>query len=226
MATFNAKRIRKKEGCYSFTAYAYNKRLGRINLRVLGRHNIYNALSVIATASLLGVDFDIIKSGIESFVGVKRRNEEIGEIDGIRSVCDYAHHPREIEAQLKIVREQKGKSLVVFQPHTYSRTKSLMEEFVDVLSKFDNLIVYKTYPARENFDGQGSAKRLYHEIKKVKANVLYADNEQELYELIKESCTTNKLNKLLFLGAGDIYDIARKMVTSSNYRNKLARKEG
>lgn len=220
-ATFNAKRIRKKDGCYSFTVYAYNKRLGRINLKVLGRHNIYNALSTVATASLLGVDFNTIKRGIESFVGVKRRNENIGAIDGIYAVCDYAHHPREIEAQLKVIKDQKIKPLVIFQPHTYSRTKSLIDEFTSVLSKFDNLIVYKTYPARENFDYNGSAKRLYEEIKKVKANVLYADSEQELYELLRENCTKNKLNKLLFLGAGDIYDIANKMVISSNFRNKI-----
>ena len=165
-ATFTAKRVRRREGAagYSFTAYEYGRKLGRITLKVSGRHNVYNALAALAAARLCGVSFAAIKTALSAFSGVKRRNEEIGEIFGLKVYADYAHHPSEIKATLIAKRELGRSPIVVFQPHTYSRTRLLKGEFIEALGGEPRLIIYKTYPAREEYEKEGDAKTLYGEL--------------------------------------------------------------
>lgn len=165
-AIFTAKRVRRREGAtgYSFTAYEYGRRLGRITLKASGRHNVYNALAALAAARLCGVSFSAIKTALSAFSGVKRRNEEIGEIFGLKVYADYAHHPSEIKATLAAKRELGRSPIVVFQPHTYSRTRLLKGEFIEVLGGEPRLIIYKTYPAREEYEEEGDAKTLYGEL--------------------------------------------------------------
>lgn len=99
--------------------------------------------------------------GLENFVAVKRRFECIGCYSGASFICDYAHHPREISATVATAEKMcAGKLYTIFQPHTYSRTKLLMEDFVRSLRVVPNLMIYKTYPAREYFDEEGSALTL------------------------------------------------------------------
>ncbi len=165
-ATFTAKRVRRREGAagYSFTAYEYGRKLGRITLKVSGRHNVYDALAALAAARLCGVSFAAIKSALSAFSGVKRRNEEIGELFGLKVYADYAHHPSEIKATLIAKRELGRSPIVVFQPHTYSRTRLLKGEFIEALGGEPRLIIYKTYPAREEYEEGGDAKTLYGEL--------------------------------------------------------------
>ena len=117
----------------------------------------------------------LIKKSLDNFVGVKRRNEKMGQIFGIQAVADYAHHPNEITATLTALKAYKKDTLVVFQPHTYSRTKNLMQEFVDCFSNVENLIIYKTYPAREKFDSNGSAKTLFDNLINDNINNILSD---------------------------------------------------
>jgi UDP-N-acetylmuramate--alanine ligase len=210
-ADFYAKDIVCVGGKYQFLVCAYGDELGKIKLNVYGKHNILNALSAVAVASIDNVDFSDIKNGLESFYGVRRRFENIGNINGAVCIVDYAHHPNEIEAVVSTALQMcDGEVYVVFQPHTYSRTKNLFMQFVKVLLPISNLLIYKTFPAREYYDDEGSALTLSKAIK----NSIYADDLSE----IKDFLSNVKNNDIvLFLGAGDIYYIAKKLVAVKNY---------
>ena len=211
LAVYKAKYISKSE-CRSFTVYAYGKRLGRINLKVAGVHNVYNALAAVACASELKIPFSVIKSALDAFDGIKRRNEYLGEFFGAKCFADYAHHPTEIRAALE---STKDKVLVVFQPHTYSRTAALMSDFVAALSKADGVIIYKTYPAREKFSAVGDGKRLFEILQKSgKSNVAYAGSYVSLKKELKKRAA--EFDRILFLGAGDIYEIAKRSLKSQS----------
>ncbi len=205
-ANYQAKFITQGDGKVAFSVYAYGRRLGRINLQIGGIYNVYNALLAFAYANEKGVPFLCIKKALEKFEGVKRRNEYLGEFLGKKCYADYAHHPCEIDNLIKSV-GMDDKVLYVFQPHTYSRTKFLIEEFCSVLSKLSNLIIYKTYPAREKYDVKGSAKIIYKRLKLEKRSVKYSDNPEELERIINKQ---QNVEKIYFVGAGDIYNIAIK----------------
>jgi UDP-N-acetylmuramate--alanine ligase len=193
---------------YQFTIQEYGKDLCRVRLKVRGRCNVYNALAAFAVMRSYGFDEKEIVKGLESFTAVKRRFEEIGEYHGANLICDYAHHPKEISSTYQTAKSIcKGELYVVFQPHTYSRTKLLMPEFVEILRKIENLIIYKTYPAREYYDVSGDAKTLSENV----GGCLYLENYRELKSWVKK--TVKLGDTLLFLGAGDIYFIAERMIT-------------
>ncbi len=210
-ANFVAKNVAYNGKGYSFTVYSCGRRLGRIRLGLEGEHNIYNALSVVAVAKQLKVPFNIVKSSLESFSGVKRRNEFIGKTFGIDFYCDYAHHPKEIGAMLSTYNQKNERYITIFQPHTYSRTKLLMNEFINCLKNCSPLIIYKSYPAREKYDVKGSAKTLFNKLTKGEnmgdKQVYYASSKQGLERLLR--ALSNGVKKAVFLGAGNIYDIAK-----------------
>ena len=207
LAAYRAKYISKAE-CRAFTVYAYGKRLGRIKLKIAGEHNVLNALAAITVATECGVPFSVVQKTLNAFDGVKRRNELLGKFMGIACYADYAHHPTEISALLK---DKTVKTLAVFQPHTYSRTAALKDDFITALSLADGIIIYKTYPAREKFRKAGDGKTLYTKILEngVKG-IGYADNPVSLKKELK-SCAKN-YDKIIFIGAGDIYSIAKSIV--------------
>jgi UDP-N-acetylmuramate--alanine ligase len=135
---------------------------------------------------------------------VKRRFEEIGKVFGALAVCDYAHHPKEIASTVETAKALFGDRLfVVFQPHTYSRTKALLQEFADSLGGVERLMIYKTYPARERFDEEGCALRLAEKI----GDCLYAESVAALETWLKR--TVKEGDCVLFLGAGDLYHLAK-----------------
>ena len=162
---------------------------------------------MIAVADYLRVPFKEIKSGIESFLGVSRRMEHMGIRNEIPYFCDYAHHPTEIKAVLSELNDDK--TLIVFQPHTYSRTRILMNDFISALKNGQRVIIYKTYPAREKFDEKGSAYTLYKNLLGAKVNVSYADKKDELIQKIDAQ---KNVDKVLVLGAGDIYEITKEIL--------------
>lgn len=205
-ADYFAKNLTGNGGRFSFELYEGKSALGQIELKVCGKHNVLNALAAAAAARLCGLSFEDIKGGLEAFEGISRRFEYIGRINGVTCIADYAHHPNEIKAVLKTVKQvRKGKIFVIFQPHTYSRTKLLFKEFVNVLSNIDNLLIYRTYAAREYYDDAGSALTLSRAVRRSR----YADGIEGICSFVDGAGADDTL---LVLGAGDIYDIALTLV--------------
>ncbi len=211
-ARFNARNIKNIAGIYSFSAYEGDNMLGNVRLNVYGKHNILNALAAIAVARSAGIDFCDIAAGLADFCGVERRFEKIGYIGGVNYFADYAHHPTEIRATLRTARKiTRGRLFIVFQPHTYSRTKNLFKQFVRALSMQNNLLIYRTYAAREYFDDAGSALTLSNAIKKSR----YGECERDIVNFISRA---TEGDTVIFLGAGDIYDIAKNIVRNLSAR--------
>ncbi len=207
LADYRATNVKSSEERYAFSVEEYGKTLCTVKLNAVGRCNVYNALATFAAMRSLGFHEKEIARGLESFTAVKRRFEKIGVYHGATFICDYAHHPREIAATLKTAEGiRKGELFVVFQPHTYSRTKLLMQEFVEVLRPIKNLMIYKTYPARERYDEEGSAVRLTLNV----GSCLYAENGYVLKTWLKK--TVKEGDVILFLGAGDIYYLAQHLL--------------
>lgn len=205
-ADYSARQIVQRDGKYSFTAFEGECPLGAVSLKIYGKHNILNALAAIAVARSAAISFKYIKLGLEGFTGVERRFETIGKFRGADCIADYAHHPDEIRAALRTAKKiTSGRLFVIFQPHTYSRTKNLFRQFVKVLSTENNLMIYRTYAAREYYDDAGSALTLSQKIKKSR----YGDTVLDIKNFIEKA---NAGDTVLFLGAGDIYDIARGML--------------
>ncbi len=207
-ADYYAKKIRNISGKFSFIAYEGGVELGKVNLSVYGKHNVLNALAATAAARMNGVDFKSICSGLANFKGVKRRFEELGKYGGAVCIADYAHHPNEIRAALKTAKLVTGGEMyVVFQPHTYSRTKDLFGEFLLALSPLKRLMVYKTFAAREYYDDAGSALTLSKSLKRSQYGCCETDIENFL-------SSAKNGDTVLFLGAGDIYDIAKSVISN------------
>lgn len=211
-ADYFAKNIRSTGGAYSFTAFEGGGELGEISLNVFGKHNVLNAIAATAAARSAGIQFEFIKDGLNSFTGVERRFENIGSINGAACIADYAHHPEELRAVIRTAKKIcAGKLYVVFQPHTYSRTKSLFSQFVKVLASLNNLLIFKTFAAREYFDDSGSAFTLSQSVKKSR----YGDDVRDISEFISN---VSEEDTVLFLGAGDIYFIAKSLVKNLSAR--------
>lgn len=204
---YYAKDIKCNGGRYSFTVYEGGSVLGNISLKIFGKHNVLNALASIAVARSAGIEFNRIKEGLELFEGVERRFEQLGYLNGCMCLADYAHHPKELRAIIRTAQKlTEGKLFVVFQPHTYSRTKNLFKQFVKVLAPLNNLIIVKTYAAREYYDDAGSALTLSNALKKSR----YADDGEDIKKYISKA---EKNDLILFLGAGDIYYTAKHIVS-------------
>lgn len=210
-ADYRAADLRQTGEKYAFTLKEYGKELCRVRLNAAGRCNVYNALAAFAVMRSYGFSEREICRGLENFTAVKRRFESIGKYAGAYFICDYAHHPREIAATIATAEKTcRGTLYVVFQPHTYSRTKLLMKDFVRVLRSVENLMIYKTYPAREYFDEEGSAYTLSRNV----GGCLYAESVRELKTWLKS--TLKAEDTVLFLGAGDIYYAARYLLKELN----------
>ncbi len=210
-ADYRAADLRRSGEKYSFSVEEYGKPLCRVKLNAVGRYNVYNALAAFAAMRSYGFGEREIADGLEEFSAVRRRFERVGNFGGAAVICDYAHHPREIAATVATAeRICRGRLYTVFQPHTYSRTKLLMPEFVKVLRGVKNLMIYKTYPAREYYDEEGSARTLAANV----GNCLYAESLRELRAWLKNSLRQG--DAVLFLGAGDIYYAAKYLIGEQN----------
>lgn len=206
-----AEEIAGANGKYAFTLRAGGEMLDRIRLNVYGKHNIYNALAAAAAGLYYRFPPFLIAEGLEKFKGIRRRFENIGRYAGARFIADYAHHPSEIAAALQTAHEiARGRLIVLFQPHTYSRTKAFFDEFVNVLSGIDDLVIYKTYAAREYFDAEGCALTLAEHL----GNALYIETVKELVLYLKGTLTGG--DTVLVLGAGDIYYAAKEALARLN----------
>ena len=208
----NAKNINYDfEGKAEFDLYVEDKYTGKIKLSVYGEHNILNALAAIATGMALDISLEDIKRGLEGYGGVHRRFEIKGTVKGLTVIDDYAHHPGEIEATIEAAKKLKYKRLcVVFQPHTYSRTKALLEDFARVLSKADLVVLADIYAAREKDTLGVSSKDIETLINKKSQKAYYFPTFDEI-----ESFVLSKLDKgdiCITMGAGDIYKLGEDIL--------------
>ena len=210
-ADYQAKNITVNElGHYSFDVYYQNKMLTNISLNINGYHNIYNSLAALALSHYYIDDITIIKKGLEKYHGVGRRFEYLGKFNGAYVYDDYAHHPTEIKTTLESVKKvAHNQDYCIFQSHTYSRTKEHLEDFANILSQFDNVIIAPIYPAREINTFNISEEMLVDKIKEKNPNVIYLDSFDSILEYIKN--TVKEKDLVITVGAGPVNKIAQSL---------------
>jgi len=197
-------------GCGSFDFIAEGKNLGRVQLGLIGRHNVSNALPSIALALKYGVSMETIIEALPSFTGTRRRFEYKGTLGGITIYDDYAHHPTEIKATLSSAKCGQKRTVTVFQPHTYTRTKALLPEFAESLALSDVVVMAKIYAARETDTLGVSSKVLADEIAKKGKEVYCFDTFDEIENFLLQFCEDGDL--LITMGAGDIVKVGENLL--------------
>jgi UDP-N-acetylmuramate--alanine ligase len=197
--------------------------LGVLKLQVPGLHNVQNALGVIACALVLGLPITEVLSVLSQFRGVKRRLELKGIAQGALIYDDYAHHPREIEVSLKALKKKHPdkRLILLFQPHRYTRTKALWEDFLLVLKEPDILILTDIYPASEKAIPGVSGEALYQAVKEVrkKKPTFYVAKSKTL-EVVKALLSPGDL--FVTMGAGDVYKIGEALLSATEERDGKA----
>lgn len=182
-----------------------------ITLGVPGEHNVYNSLAAAAIGMELGISMEMIKKGLKRFTGTNRRFEKKGEISGVTILDDYAHHPQEIRATLETARHYPHKKLwVVFQPHTYTRTKAFLDEFAEALSLADEVILADIYAARETDNLGISSGDIAERIEKRGVKAHFIPSFDDIETFILENCIHGDL--LITMGAGDIVKVGEKLL--------------
>lgn len=195
----------------SYDLLVHGEVVNRITLGVTGEHNVYNSLSAAAAALELGVGFDGVMAGLKTFTGTDRRFEKKGEICGVTVIDDYAHHPQEIRATLAAAKNYPHKRLwVVFQPHTYTRTKAFLDEFAQALSGADEVILADIFAARETDTLGVSSRDIADRLEKLGTSVHYIPSFDEIETFILEHCINGDL--LITMGAGDIVKVGEKLL--------------
>ena len=169
-------------------------------------HNVLNALACIALCDYYGINLNSIQKALLSFTGANRRFEFKGTVNGANIYDDYGHHPTEIVATAKALMNKKyNKSWVVFQPHTYSRTKNLMDDFAKALLNFDNIIILDIYAAREKNTYGVTSKDLADKISSLGKDALYIPDFNDCVKYLKENIHENDI--VITQGAGTVTEI-------------------
>ena len=205
------------EGCQKFKIEdSFLKKSHSFQINLPGRHNVFNAAASIVVAIQEGLDIEAIKKGVLDFSGVGRRYEKhVLNIDKEKKflIDDYGHHPLEIRCNLDAIREefQDKKILMIFQPHRYTRTAQLYDEFVDVLNRVDSLILLDIYSASEEPIKGITSSALAETIKKQgHKNVLYVKNHDDLLDIIKEK--KDLFDLIVTQGAGSISKVCESII--------------
>jgi UDP-N-acetylmuramate--alanine ligase len=191
-----------------FDIYHRGNKMGMINLNLPGIHNVYNATASIAVGVELNIAFDQIKRALETVEGVQRRLEIKGEFNGVTVIDDYGHHPTEIKVTLETIEEnwQNRRKVVVFQPHRYSRTRALFDEFSRAFYQSDVLVVLPIYAASEKKIKGVTSRNLCEEIKAHgHKEVIHADGFKAALSHLKQTLQPGDV--LLTLGAGDVWKV-------------------
>ena len=185
--------------------------VNRITLGVTGEHNVYNSLASIAAAHELGIRGEGIRNGLLRFTGTHRRFEKKGMIGGVTVIDDYAHHPQEIAATLAAAKNYPHREIwCVFQPHTYTRTKALMEDFAKALSAADHVVLADIYAARETDNLGISSGTLAEKIAALGTDTHYFPSFDAIETFLLENCVNGDL--LITMGAGDIVKVGEKLL--------------
>jgi UDP-N-acetylmuramate--alanine ligase len=218
----------------SFDAVLNGKSLGRFEVPLAGEHNICNSLAAIAVAIDLAMKADDIKRALRNFSGVQRRSEFKGEGSGIRVVDDYGHHPAEIIATLKAVKAsmsqaaetesqdteniaEQGRLIVLFQPHRYTRTRDLLDEFIDAFEDADKVVLMDIYPAGEKPLPGINSELLFKGIKAAGADIEYIEDNDNILSYLQKELRDG--DTLLTLGAGDVWKLGEEFLKIENENN-------
>ena len=196
----------------SFRVFANERELGQISIQMPGLHSVYNALATIATASELDVNFEVVRQALGSFSGVQRRFQIKGEWDGVMVVDDYGHHPTEIKATLSAAKNGWGRrTVVIFQPHRYSRTRDLFKEFLTAFNQADVLFLTGIYPAGEDPIPGVNVQGLYEGIK--------GHGHKDVTLVLDKSAILDRLlprlkpgDMVFTLGAGDVWKTGEALI--------------
>lgn len=212
--TYHISRLRVEGKHMFFSVSRDSVVLGDFFTKVSGRHNALNSLAAIATSLELGLSLDAVRSGISKYEGSKRRMEYLGHlISGAEVYDDYAHHPREIEETLKAFRSMHPNKRIVFifQPHTYSRTQKLFDEFISSLKQADIVGIMDIFSsARENTDNTVSSEQLVSVLAREKSNVIFLKNPLDVVEYLDKTHPDSR-HIVVLCGAGDVYKIQEKL---------------
>ena len=200
-----------EKACASFTAMKGQEPLMKVTLHVPGMHNVSNALAAIALADDLGLSTDAVAKGLSDFGGADRRFQYKGCVDGVTIIDDYAHHPTEIRATLTAAKNYPHKRLVLcFQPHTYSRTKAFLEDFADVLSLADVVVLADIYAAREKNTYGVSSRDILSKLRERGTECYYFPSFEEIEKFLLKNCVNGDL--LITMGAGDIVNVGEHLL--------------
>ena len=202
------------DGMPRFDVHHAGERLCRIELMIPGEHNILNSLAAFACCDLMGIDTDVIVDTLHSYRGIHRRFDILGKTSsGIRIIDDYAHHPTEIKATLAAVKNMKHRQLwCLFQPHTYTRTLALLEEFSESFTAADKVVLAEIYAAREKNIYKISSKTLMNRIREhdSEADVYYFKSFEDIAQFVYNNAEEEDL--VLTMGAGDIYRVGEMIL--------------
>ena len=193
---FEIKNIYHKNKKLCFDIYKGKEKVMSLQMNICEEVNVNNALFAYRTCKILGCSDDDIKDGLESFKGVKRRFEEVVSPYIKEVIVDYAHHPTEIKGTITTAKKLFEKVVFVFQPHTYSRTKELLDDFINVFSREKDVVIFKTFPARETEKDGVSGETLAKKI-----GCLYFEDVKNLVNYLKEKYSSCAV---VFVGAGDL----------------------
>ncbi|MBI4826827.1 MAG: UDP-N-acetylmuramate--L-alanine ligase [Nitrospirae bacterium] len=199
-----------------FEAVLNGESIGIFDVPLIGNHNVSNCLAAIAVANELEIPMDTVKESLGEFSGVKRRFEQKGEVSGIRVIDDYGHHPEEIKATLKAIKEaminakDKGRLVVLFQPHRYSRTRDLLQEFAGAFAYADKVMMMDIYPAGEKPIEGVNSEALCTRIKDAGKDIDHINKKDEALGRLSEELRAGDI--LLTLGAGDVWKLGEEFL--------------
>lgn len=217
---FKAENIKfTEEGYPTYTLNIKGQELWPVKLQVMGKHNIYNSLAAIATAYIHGIKMEDIIERISLYTGVHRRLELKGFINGVKVVDDYAHHPTEIEATLEAINNtSKGSIYCIFQPHTFSRTKILLDSFSKAFKNADKVIITDIYAAREYDNGEIHSRDLANAVNRKSGNAIYISTFEEIEDYLLKNTKDGDI--ILTMGAGNVYLIGESILKKSSHEQK------
>lgn len=200
-----------EEGFPTYDLYLKGKKLCHVELSVLGRHNVLNSLAAIAATYVNNIPIEDAIIGLKNYKGVERRLEEKGYYKGTKIMDDYAHHPTEIKSSIHAIKNAcKGKLYTIFQPHTYTRTKLLLDAFANSFDESDVIIITDIYAAREKDYGDIHSKTLRDAISDHRDNAFYISGFEDIVKFIKENI--KKDDVVVTMGAGDVYKIGEMIL--------------
>lgn len=228
-----AKNIRTDDFRSTFEAVLNNRSLGLFEVPLVGSHNVCNSLAAIAVAGELEIGMDTVREALRNFSGVQRRFELKGTVSGINVIDDYGHHPAEINATLRAVKEaiiqgekngnNGGRLIVLFQPHRYTRTRDLLGEFCNAFTDADKVVLMDIYPAGEKPLLGIDSELLFKGIKDTNKDVRYMKDKDEILAYLGGELRDS--DTLLTLGAGDVWKVGEEFLKMRNGKRGI-RNEG
>ena len=211
---FSAQNIRLKDGLYAFDVYHNGELSGAARIALPGRHNILNALAVVAMATNAGLPAEQILQSLPNFTGIDRRLMFKAELDGITVLDDYAHHPTEIKASLEAIRQryQPRRIWCIFQPHQYSRTRFLLDDFSESFKLADVTIVPEIYFVRDSQEAKReiNSQILVDRIRAGGTEAVFIDSFERICDYLKTNVASGEL--VVTMGAGDIWKVADEYI--------------